>query len=81
MNMDDNDGRMIFGDLEGLKLPDICLTVEENPRKNLTQETYADRGSNPGPLRDKRACYHLLHSGGRKPTSFNPSWETSFLQS
>ena len=34
------------------------------PRKNLTQETCPERGSNPGPLRDKRACYHLLHSGG-----------------
>ena len=53
---DDNDGQMIFGDLGGLKLPDICLTDEENPRKNLTQETYPDRGSNPGPLRDRRAC-------------------------
>ena len=31
---------------------------------NLTQETCPDRGSNPGPLRDKRACYHLLHSCG-----------------
>ena len=46
---DDYDGQMIFGDLGGLKFPDIC----------------PDRGSNPGPLRDKRACYHLLHSGGR----------------
>ena len=44
--------------------PDICLTGEEKPRKNLTQETCPDRGSNLGPLRDKRACYHLLHSGG-----------------
>ena len=35
----DNDGQMIFGDLSGLKLPEICLTGEENPRKNLTQET------------------------------------------
>ena len=34
------------------------------PRKNLTQESSSDRGSNPGPLRDKRACYHLLHNGG-----------------
>ena len=48
----------------GLKFPNICLTGEEKPRKNLTQETYPDRGSNPDPLRDKRACYHLLHSGG-----------------
>ena len=25
---DDNDGQIIFGDLGGLKLPDICLTGE-----------------------------------------------------
>ena len=50
--------------LWGLKLPDICLTNEEKPRKNLTQEIFPDRGWNPVPLRDKRACYHLLHSGG-----------------
>ena len=54
---DDNDDQMIFGDLEGLKFPDIYLTGEENPQKNLTQETCPDRGSNPGPLRDRRACY------------------------
>ena len=64
MSMDDNDGQMIFGDLRGLKLPDICLTAKEKPGKNLTQETCPDRGSNPDPLRDKRACYHLLHRGG-----------------
>ena len=63
--MDDYDGQMIFGDLVGLKLPDICLTGGEKPRKNLTQETCPDRGSNPGPLRDKRACYHLFRSGGQ----------------
>ena len=65
MMMDDYDGQMIFLDLVGLKLPDIRLTGEEKPRKNLTQETCPYRGSNPGPLRDKRACYHLFHSGGR----------------
>ena len=64
MMMDDNDGQMIFGDLGGLKLPDICLTGEEKPRKHLTQETCPDRGSNAGPLRDGRACYNLTHSGG-----------------
>ena len=64
MSMDDNDGQMIFGDPGGLKFPDICLTGEEKLRKNLTQEICPDRGSNPGPLRDKGACYHLLHSGG-----------------
>ena len=30
---DDYDGQMIFGDLVGLKLPDIRLTGEEKPRK------------------------------------------------
>ena len=67
MSMDDDDddgGQMIFGDLRGLKLPNICLTGEEKPRKNLTQETCPDRGSNPGPLRDRCACYHLGHSCG-----------------
>ena len=65
MIMDDNDGQMIFGGFGGRKLPDICLTGEEKPGKNLTQETCPDRGSNPGSLRDKRACYDLLHSGGQ----------------
>ena len=37
----------------------------EKTRKNLTQETCPDRGSNPGPLHDRRACYRLLHIGGR----------------
>ena len=46
---------MIFGELGGLKRPDICLTVRKNPDKNLTQETCPDRRSNPGPLRDRRA--------------------------
>ena len=55
----DYDGQMIFGTLVGLKLPD------EKPRKNLTQETCPDRGKNPGQLRDRRACYRLIHSGGR----------------
>ena len=57
MNIDDYDGQMIFEDLEDLKLPDICLTGEENPGENLIHETCPDRGSNPGSLRDKR----LLH--------------------
>ena len=61
---DDNDGQMIFGDLGGLMLPDICLTGEEKPRKKLTQEICPDRGSNPGPLRDRRVCCRLAHSGG-----------------
>ena len=63
--MDDYDGQMIFGDLVGLKLPDIRLSGEEKSRKNLTQETCPNRGSSLGPLRDKSSCYHLLHSGGQ----------------
>ena len=62
---DDYDGQIIFGDLVGLKFPDICPTGEEKPRKNITQETCPDRGSNPGPLRDRRACCRLAHSGGQ----------------
>ena len=35
MMYDDNDSHMIFGDLGGLKLPDISLEGEEKPRKKL----------------------------------------------
>ena len=55
----------------GLKLPDICLTGEETPRKNLTHETCPDRGSNLDPLRDRRACYRLLRIGGRSIFKIN----------
>ena len=40
--------KLYSGNHGSKKLPDICLTGEENPRKNLTQETCPDRGSNPG---------------------------------
>ena len=63
MIMDDNNGQMIFGELGGLKLPHICLTDEKKNQNNLTQETCPDRGSNPGPLRDRHACYRLFNSG------------------
>ena len=33
MIADDNDGQIIFGDLEGLNLPDICITGEKKLRK------------------------------------------------
>ena len=33
MRDDDNDGQVIFGDLGGLKLTDICVTGEQKPRK------------------------------------------------
>ena len=66
-----DDGQMIFGDLGGLKLPDISLTGEEKPRKNLTREICPDWGPNLGPLRDRRACYRLDHSGGQILFKFN----------
>ena len=60
---DDYGGQMIFGDLVGLKFPDICLTGEKKPRKNLTQETCPDRD------RTRARCVTsahaiMLHSGG-----------------
>ena len=61
---DDHDGQMMSGDRLGLKFPDICLMGEEKPQKNLTQETCPDRESNPGPLRERRIRYPLLHNGG-----------------
>ncbi|PSN53496.1 hypothetical protein C0J52_16736 [Blattella germanica] len=61
---DDYDGQMMSGDRLGLKFPDICLMGEEKPQKNLTQETCPDRESNPGPLRERRIRYPLLHNGG-----------------
>ena len=76
---DDNDGQMIFRDLGGLKLPHICLTGEEKSRKNVTQETCPDRGSNPGPLRDRCACYHLAHSGGRVRNHIPPFLHTRII--
>ena len=59
---DDNESQMIFGDPGGPKLPEIYLTGEEKPRKTSPKETCPDRGSNPGPLRSRSACYRLAHS-------------------
>ena len=46
---DDNDGEMIFGDLGGLKLPDICLTGEEKPPKKPHPVNLSRLGIEPGP--------------------------------
>ena len=56
--------KLYSGNYGSLKLPGICHTGEEKLRKNLTQETSPDRRSNPGPLRDRCACYRLFVSGG-----------------
>ena len=79
--IDDNDGQMIFGDLGGVNLPDICLTGEEKPREKLTQETCPDRGSKPGPLRERRACYRLFHSGGLERSYFNKCFDVHLSKS
>ena len=56
---------MMFGDLVDLKFTYICLTGEEKPRKKPHPgNCSAHRGSNPGPLRDRRACYRVFHIGG-----------------
>ena len=49
MMMDDYDGQMIFGELVGLKLPDIRLTGEEKPRKKPHPGNLSRPGIEPGP--------------------------------
>ena len=44
MNDDDNDDQMIFGDLGGLKLPDICLTGEEKTPKKTSPRKLVPTG-------------------------------------
>ncbi|PSN42659.1 hypothetical protein C0J52_13030 [Blattella germanica] len=51
--INDYDGQMMSGD-------------QEKPQKNLTQETCPDRESNPGPLRERRIRYPLLHNAGKE---------------
>ena len=49
MMMDDYDGQMIFGDLVGLKLPDIHLTDEEKPPKKPHPGNLSRLGIKPRP--------------------------------
>ena len=46
---DDYDGQIIFGDLGGLKIPDICLTDEEKSRKKPHPGNLSRPGIEPGP--------------------------------
>ena len=48
---------MISGDGWELSFSDICVTVEEKLWKNLNQEKWLDRGSNPGLLGERQRCY------------------------
>ena len=49
MMMDDYDGQMIFGDLVGLKLPDIRPSSEEKPPKKPHPGNLSQPGIEPGP--------------------------------
>ena len=53
---DANDGHIIFGDLGGLKLPDIFLTEEVNPEKTSPRK--------PVPTRDRTQarCVTGMHA-------------------
>ena len=42
--MGDYDGQMIFGNLVGLKLPDIRLTGEEKPKKKTSPRKLVPTG-------------------------------------
>ena len=53
---DDNDGQMIFGDLGGLKLPDICCTGEKNSEKT------SPRKVSPTGDRNWARCVTGLHA-------------------
>ena len=57
MMMDDYDGQMIFGDLVGLKLPDICLTGEEKPRKKTSPRKLVPTGE-----RTRARCVTSAHA-------------------
>ena len=47
------DGHMTTGDGCGPNFLTFILWLRENPGKNLNQENWSVRGSNPGPLREK----------------------------
>ena len=54
--MDDYDGQMIFGDLVGLKLPDIHPTGEEKPRKTSPRKLV------PSGDRTRARCVTSVHA-------------------
>ena len=76
MSDDDDDGQIIFGDLGGLKFPDICLTGEEKPRKN------SPRKLAPTGDRTRAHCMTGAHASAW-PTAVEPLMEmkTPFAKS
>ena len=72
MSDDYNDGQMIFGDLGGLKLPDICLTGEEKPRKTSSRKPV------PSGDRTQARCVTGAHAAAR-PTAVDPLVLNGFI--
>ena len=66
MWMDDNDGQMIFGDLGGLKLPDIYLTGEEKTRKTSLRKLV------PTGDRTRARCVTSAHATTGSTAPFSP---------
>ena len=50
------DGQWYPG-INGPSFLDICLTIEENSRKNVKKENWPDRESNLGSLGERQSCY------------------------
>ena len=65
MRGDDNDVQIIFGDLVGLKLPDICPTGEEKPRKTSPKKLV------PKGVRTRAHCARGAHASAC-PTAVDP---------
>ena len=56
MIRDDNDDQWYPG-MDGAYVFPTFVLVEENTQKNLNQENWPERGSNPGPLGERQWCY------------------------
>ena len=70
----DNDGQMIFGDLGGLKLPDISLTVRKNPEKTSPRKLV--------PTGDRtRARYATGAHAIARPTVVDPKFRINRIHS
>ena len=76
--MDDNDGQMIFGDLGGLKLADICLTGEAKPRKNLIPFNWQIDNCEFRNL-STTSCTYVLHFEVLGPVNISGHWRPYWM--
>ena len=71
--------KMIFGDLGGIKLPDICLTGEENPEKTSPRKLV------PAGDRTRARCVTIAHAtlAPQRWTIYSVvvAWSVEFLPS